>query len=51
MGENLGFNASLGCVLQTLEPTTEAMRRKNRINQEDVNRLTKVAVEKIKQSF
>lgn len=29
MGENLGFHTSRGCVLQTLEPTTEAMRRKN----------------------
>ncbi|WP_085833702.1 flavodoxin family protein [Clostridium merdae] len=29
MGENLGFYSSCGCVLQTLEPTTEAMRIKN----------------------
>lgn len=29
MGENLGFHTSCGCVLQTLEPNTEAMRRKN----------------------
>lgn len=29
MGENLGFHVSRGCVLQTLEPTTEAMCRKN----------------------
>ena len=29
MSENLGFYVSRGCVLQTLEPTTEAMRGKN----------------------
>ncbi|SHO53016.1 flavodoxin family protein [Anaerocolumna xylanovorans] len=29
MGENLGFHAAKGCVLATLEPGTEAMRRKN----------------------
>lgn len=29
MGGNLGFQASHGCVLQTLEPSTEAMHRKN----------------------
>ncbi len=29
MGENFGFHATKGCVLATLEPSTEAMRKKN----------------------